>query len=302
MLHMGNFEILEAPDGMEGRNLLNRERHNLHLIILDYLLPLVSGWELYQHIQADPLLQKIPLVLMSGWINRVIEEIPQPWDNFEFMEKPFNNTKLSAAISSAIAKCRARKLSISQSTPTNNNPNQPREFDAVLGGQNSFRNDAAVLGGIEGVKKRLNNPATEERIAALPIALNYGKEGLNLIIKSLNDKSWQVGKTAYLLLRDRAEPNVMQALREYIQSPSRQLNRQIFVKVHRVISASLKIEANRINANTHIIKNLQANDLDIVAVVLALEAEFHIEIDDSDVDKITTVEQIVDCVIQKLQK
>lgn len=302
MLHMSNFEILEAPDGMVGRNLLDRERHNLHLIILDYLLPLVSGWELYQYIQADPLLQKIPLVLMSGYIKGVIEEIPQPWENFEFIEKYFDKTALIAAINSAIAKSRARELSISQFPPMKNNPNQPREFDAVLGGQNSFRNDAAVLGGLEGVKKRLNNPATQERIAALPIALNYGEEGLNLIIKALNDKSWQVEQAAYLLLRDRAEPNVLQAVREYIQSPSRQLNSQIFAKVQRVLSASLKIEANRINVNTDIIKNLHANDLDIVAVVLALESEFDIEINDSDVHKITTVQKIVDCVIQKLKK
>ncbi|HEY9302629.1 MAG TPA: phosphopantetheine-binding protein, partial [Phormidium sp.] len=120
--------------------------------------------------------------------------------------------------------------------------------------------------------------------------------------KALNDKSWQVEQAAYLLLRDRAEPNVLQAVREYIQSPSRQLNSQIFAKVQRVLSASLKIEANRINVNTDIIKNLHANDLDIVAVVLALESEFDIEINDSDVHKITTVQKIVDCVIQKLKK
>jgi acyl carrier protein len=302
MLNGDNFEIIEAKDGMEGRNLIDRECHNLHLILLDYLLPLVSGLEVYKHIQADPLLQKIPLVLMSGYINGVIEEIPQPWENFEFIKKPFDNAKLNAAIISAIAKSRARELSISQFPPMNNNPNQPREFDAVLGGQNSLRNDAAVLGGLEGVKKRLNNPATEERIAALPIALNYGEEGLNLIIQALNDKSWQVEEAAYLLLRDRAEPNVMQAVREYLQSPSRQLNSRIFAKVQRVLSASLKIEANRINVNTDIIKNLHANDLDIVAVVLALESEFHIEIDDSDIEQITTVQKIVDCVIQKLHK
>jgi hypothetical protein len=38
---------------------------------------------------------------------------------------------------------------------------QPREYDAVLGGQNSIPANAAVLGGIPGVKSRLASPAIE---------------------------------------------------------------------------------------------------------------------------------------------
>ena len=52
-----------------------------------------------------------------------------------------------------------------------NEQNQPREYDAVLGGQNSTPVDAAVLGGIAGVKSRLASPAIEVRIAALSEAL-----------------------------------------------------------------------------------------------------------------------------------
>ncbi len=43
-----------------------------------------------------------------------------------------------------------------------NDQNQPGEYDAVLGGQNSTPVDAAVLGGIAGVKSRLASPAIEE--------------------------------------------------------------------------------------------------------------------------------------------
>lgn len=41
-----------------------------------------------------------------------------------------------------------------------NNPQQPREYDAVLGGNSPSMEGAAVLGGIEGVKLRLQNPDT----------------------------------------------------------------------------------------------------------------------------------------------
>jgi DNA-binding response OmpR family regulator len=46
MLPEGNFEFLEAKDGLEGYNLIRTENPNL--IILDFLLPKMSGWEVFQ--------------------------------------------------------------------------------------------------------------------------------------------------------------------------------------------------------------------------------------------------------------
>ncbi|MBN3898226.1 MAG: HEAT repeat domain-containing protein [Nostoc sp. NOS(2021)] len=95
-----------------------------------------------------------------------------------------------------------------------NNQNQPREFDAVLGGEAPPTTDA-VLGGVKGVKKRLGSPYAEIRLAALQDALNYQTEGLNLVIHSLHDCSRKVRQAAYNLLHDRIEPQVKQVLREY---------------------------------------------------------------------------------------
>ncbi|GET35872.1 formylglycine-generating enzyme family protein [Microseira wollei] len=92
------------------------------------------------------------------------------------------------------------------------NPNQPKEYDAVLGGQNSPPIYAAVLGGIEGVKKRLASPVVEVRIAALSDALKYGEKGLNLVLQALQDESMQMKFAAYSLLKDRQEPTVKQQL------------------------------------------------------------------------------------------
>ena len=41
MLPPGNFEVLEAKDGLEGINLIRQELPNL--IMLDFLLPKMSG-------------------------------------------------------------------------------------------------------------------------------------------------------------------------------------------------------------------------------------------------------------------
>ncbi len=95
-----------------------------------------------------------------------------------------------------------------------NHPQQPSEYDAVLGGQSPSLEGAAVLGGIEGVKLRFSNPNIQVRVAVLKQALNYGEQGLDLVIQALNDDSWQVQYAAYSLLVHRTETRVKQVLEQ----------------------------------------------------------------------------------------
>lgn len=104
MLPKGNFQVLEAKDGVEGMNCIRQERPNL--IMLDFLLPRMSGWEVFQQIQSQPDLQTIPLVLMSGRREEVAEKITEPFEFFEFIEKPFEQKELIEAIKAAMAKAR----------------------------------------------------------------------------------------------------------------------------------------------------------------------------------------------------
>jgi formylglycine-generating enzyme required for sulfatase activity len=95
-----------------------------------------------------------------------------------------------------------------------NNPQQPREYDAVLGGNSPSLEGAAVLGGIEGVKLRLQNPDAQVKIAALEQAVNYGEQGLDLVIAGLKDKSWDIQNLAYLILNSRSETRIKQILQK----------------------------------------------------------------------------------------
>ncbi|MEH2074012.1 MAG: hypothetical protein V7K57_06415 [Nostoc sp.] len=94
----------------------------------------------------------------------------------------------------------------------NNNPNQPREFDAVLGGEAPPPASGVVLGGIEGVKSRLKSLVVEVQVAALSEALNYGDDGLDLVINTLTDSSEQVQRFAAKLLKQRGGDKGKQAL------------------------------------------------------------------------------------------
>lgn len=107
MLPSDKIEIVEARDGKEGLNLIHSQQPQL--IILDFLLPKVSGWEVYQEIQNDSYLKAIPLVLMSGRKEEVTEKISEPFESFAFIEKPFEREQLVKAIKDARAKAPAKK-------------------------------------------------------------------------------------------------------------------------------------------------------------------------------------------------
>jgi WD40 repeat protein len=103
-----------------------------------------------------------------------------------------------------------------------NHPKQPTAYDVVLGGHTATPMNGAILGGLAGVKRRFgrgnlgDSPyMVEQRLNALKEALNYGSEGLQVVIGALKDPSWQVQRTAYSLLQGYQEPSVTQALQEY---------------------------------------------------------------------------------------
>jgi DNA-binding response OmpR family regulator len=103
MLPAGKFEIVEAKDGVEGLNLAKKERPNW--IMLDFILPKKSGWEVYQELDKQPTLRKIPLVVMSGREEEVTSKIPP--DSFkyiEFLVKPFDQKQLMGALKNALEK------------------------------------------------------------------------------------------------------------------------------------------------------------------------------------------------------
>jgi len=100
------------------------------------------------------------------------------------------------------------------------NPNQPREYDAVLGNQALPPEGGVVLGGVEGLKQRFSRLSAEQKVAALFEALKYGEAGLEIVIQALGDAAELVQWNAYSLLRERADPRIKQILKMHLPSIS----------------------------------------------------------------------------------
>ena len=107
MLPKGSFEVLEAADGMEGLEVINREA--LSLILIDFFMPRMNGWEVVQKLSDHPKFKNIPVVMMSGRREDVEQAVPDQFSYFEFVGKPFEQPLLVQAIKAAMAKARIRQ-------------------------------------------------------------------------------------------------------------------------------------------------------------------------------------------------
>ncbi|NJL79151.1 MAG: acyl carrier protein [Richelia sp. RM2_1_2] len=74
----------------------------------------------------------------------------------------------------------------------------------------------------------------------------------------------------------------------------------IFEKVKEIVAEQLGVEDEKITPNANFANDLGADSLDTVELVMALEEEFDIEIPDEAAEKITTVQEAVDYISNKV--
>ncbi|GAX41889.1 acyl carrier protein [Tolypothrix sp. NIES-4075] len=76
---------------------------------------------------------------------------------------------------------------------------------------------------------------------------------------------------------------------------------EIFETVKKIVAEQLSVtEADTIKPQSNFANDLQADSLDTVELVMALEEEFDIEIPDEAAEKITTVQEAVDYINNKV--
>lgn len=86
------FEVLEAKDGIVGLDVARRHRPDL--ILLDFVMPKMDGYDTMQAIRREDALKNTPIIMMSGLKEQVTSRIPEPFVGFDFIEKPFEAESL----------------------------------------------------------------------------------------------------------------------------------------------------------------------------------------------------------------
>lgn len=105
-LEQAGYQVVTAYDGAEALRLV--EEHHPHLITLDLLLPLRSGWQVLDAIRRHPRKQiaTIPIIVLSALsCSKLRGELLQHGVS-HCLGKPFSVTELSLLVSSLLGEQR----------------------------------------------------------------------------------------------------------------------------------------------------------------------------------------------------
>lgn len=90
LLRDEGFEVAEAHNGLEALDFL-RGNSRPALILLDLMMPMMSGLEFMEHKSKDPELAPIPVVIISGMATDMPGELP-------IIRKPFEPDSVLEAV------------------------------------------------------------------------------------------------------------------------------------------------------------------------------------------------------------
>lgn len=93
------YRFIEAADGTEALELARELRPDL--IVLDVMLPGLSGIEVLEAIRTDPVLHDLKVVVITAWSHAEIDAQVAGADSF--VAKPFDPDDLSRAVEELLA-------------------------------------------------------------------------------------------------------------------------------------------------------------------------------------------------------
>ena len=96
-----NYEVITAESGMKCLELLEKEIPDA--ILLDIMMPGMSGWEVYDKIRDNPKCEKIPILFLTARTDKLAENAGRFLGD-DFIEKPFDPLDLKNRIEDAIKK------------------------------------------------------------------------------------------------------------------------------------------------------------------------------------------------------
>lgn len=108
-LEMSNYEVEYAYDGVDGY--IKAKETKPDLILLDWMLPNISGIDVLKKIRNDKDLNQIPVIMLTAknMENDKVEGLEVGAD--DYMTKPFSIKELLARISTILRRCNTKSQS-----------------------------------------------------------------------------------------------------------------------------------------------------------------------------------------------
>jgi CheY-like chemotaxis protein len=177
MLSKLGFTVEKADDGVEA--LEKARRFYPDLILLDNIMPKMSGWELTKILKADPVFREIPIIMLSA-----LDDVRDKVEGFElgvddYITKPFNFSEVLARIRAVLRNrelfgqivARESRLSLAEELNADIKNNVVDfikcmdSLDDAIAGMEEIKGGASVPAVLDSIKR--NAAAARKQIAEL---------------------------------------------------------------------------------------------------------------------------------------
>jgi DNA-binding response OmpR family regulator len=102
VLARDGYRVEIASDGEEG--LVAARRQTPDLILLDFVMPRMNGYQVCLELAADPELSSVPVVLMSARGDQVGERFVKMMGIVEYVTKPFSSETLASVVTRVLGR------------------------------------------------------------------------------------------------------------------------------------------------------------------------------------------------------
>ncbi len=102
-----NYEVVMAEDGEMALEML--QTHTVDLVLLDIMMPKLSGYDVLEQIKKNPRTQHLPVIMISAVddLDSVVKCVEMGAEDYLF--KPFNPVLLKARVSASLDKSQWRR-------------------------------------------------------------------------------------------------------------------------------------------------------------------------------------------------
>ena len=97
-----DVQVFEVSDGEEALKAARRERPDV--VILDVMMPGMSGWEVCRAVREDPTLEKTGVLMLTGIGERLNEMTSPLYGADDYLDKPFDFDELEAKVRALVLK------------------------------------------------------------------------------------------------------------------------------------------------------------------------------------------------------
>ena len=105
-LAQAGFEVETARDGRQGLDAIRRRRPAL--VVLDWMLPDLSGSEVCRQVRADPQLRDLPILLLTAKSEEVDRVVGFELGADDYVTKPFSPKELVARVGALLRRASPR--------------------------------------------------------------------------------------------------------------------------------------------------------------------------------------------------